>query len=443
MNRKGRYWMGMIVAALAGAMLAEPAGADHAGSLLDGGAVVGLSGRRGQEIVFRIHVEPGTDELLVATFGGEGDLDLYLSYEDRPSPRDHDYRSAGDSSDERIDVQYPRAGTWQLLVHGFRQFDGAFLVIHAGRGLIGQAEILSPACDHRWQMGQEHTIIWRAGPGVRSVRVQLSLDDGRTWLDAGLSVKVCAELGYLRFRLPCRPHGTYEARVRILDGSRGVVLDLSDRFIIPARPIVLARPRVIVVAPPRPKIPLFGPPGHKPPRRIEFPRPTPRPKVVVRPKPQSRVFARPTPRPGSDRKVDRKVDRETDRTDRPRSRRPERGGSERAGRKESPRPKIVVPPKPRPRAFARPTPRPKVVVPPAPRPKAVARPTRRSKIVVPPKPRPRVFARPTPRPAADRKVDRESDRTDRPRSRRPERGRSERSGRKESPRPGRADRSRR
>jgi hypothetical protein len=292
MDRRNRYRAAAVAAPLVAVVLAGPAAADDTRSLLGPGAVTSLSGQRGEEIIFSISVEPGTHELIITTSGGHGDLDLYLSLGDRPSPKDFLHCPTGRNTHERIVVQNPRAGTWQLLVHAFSRFGGASLEIDATRRPEPWAKILSPTGGDSWQMGGEYAVTWRAGPRLRNVRVQLSLDDGRTWLGGALSATVPPEGGHVWLRLPDHRHGTYEARVRIIDAHSGVLLDVSDRFHIAGRPVVIRQPRVIIVLPRLRAFPRHRRLRHLPHRRVGPSRRTRRPTVIAVPRPRMRADRR-------------------------------------------------------------------------------------------------------------------------------------------------------
>jgi len=352
------YRIGAIAAAL---LLASAAGADQVVDLNDGRSTAWLSARRGDDIDFRIQVAPGTDRLVVTTAGGSGDCDLYLAFGRRPTPKDYAYRSDDEDTDERIAVKRPRAGTWRLLVRACERFSEVALEVRTERRGVGRLRITSPDGGDVWRAGGEYTVKWRADRHVDRVRVQLSLDDGRTWQYAGHGAAVDADRERLRVRLPdSRLLGTREARVRIVDADRGAVLDTSERFRIvgrrPARssvvvilrwPPVLRPRRPVVHVPPRRK---HEPADHKPPKAPPAPRretgrrdkpaarsdrDRPRPRARVEPQPRAgKAPSEPAARSGGDRRRPRSQSRAERK---PRPEKVEKGESARRGRARRPR----------------------------------------------------------------------------------------------------------
>ena len=214
-----------------------------------------LSGRRGEETLVEIDVPAGLETLRIATTGGRGDNDLYLSRDRRPEPKDYEFRSVGKDTREQIEVRSPAGGTWLLLVYGYARFDDVSLrVAFTGGCICGQdrrqdrrrgpplprGTITSPARGTAWRVGRTEWITWQTGPRVRSVRVELSLDDGRTWNRSGITTAVPADRGRLGVALPRdRSFITSVARVRLIDVERRIVLTTSEPFSIAPNPIVL------------------------------------------------------------------------------------------------------------------------------------------------------------------------------------------------------------
>ncbi len=207
--------------------------------------LTGLDARAGQSLTFRIWVLAGSRELRVRSSGGRGDLDLYLRHGAPPTPHAYDDRSHGDGTDKLVAVARPAEGWWYVTLTARRRFRDVTLLARVqapppprpGPPGHGRVEILAPTDGESWHAGQTHAIRWRARGPVRNVRIELSLDDGRTWQRGRLPESIPARAGSHEVRLRLQRRSlTAAARIRILDADRGRVLDISGRFrILPGR----------------------------------------------------------------------------------------------------------------------------------------------------------------------------------------------------------------
>ena len=98
--------------------------------LESGVPITDLAGAAGSERLFRIRAPEGTASLLVETFGGTGDLDIFLRYGDVPDPWHglYDCGSWNWGNDEFCMLGGPPPGDWLILVLGWTDYSGATLV---------------------------------------------------------------------------------------------------------------------------------------------------------------------------------------------------------------------------------------------------------------------------------------------------------------------------
>ena len=87
-------------------------------------AVSSLSGSEKSNMVFEIDIPERTANLNLNTWGGTGDVDVYLVY----SQPDFDFfMSESSSNSEEISLTSPYAGKWYIILYGFENYSGVSL----------------------------------------------------------------------------------------------------------------------------------------------------------------------------------------------------------------------------------------------------------------------------------------------------------------------------
>lgn len=97
-------------------------GGDGAATLINGVALTGLSGASGDSRLYKLEVPAGAGGLVLRTFGGSGDVSLYVGDGTVPTVDSHDYAAVHSGNNESVVVTHPVAGTYYLLVVGAKAF---------------------------------------------------------------------------------------------------------------------------------------------------------------------------------------------------------------------------------------------------------------------------------------------------------------------------------
>ena len=101
-------------------------------SLGNGIPVTGIRGAGGSKTYYTIEVPEGQDYLQIDTWGGTGDVDLYVKHEGKPADFSCDAQSVTDGAEESVRIDYPEAGTWYILLYGYSGYDDVSLVAAYG-----------------------------------------------------------------------------------------------------------------------------------------------------------------------------------------------------------------------------------------------------------------------------------------------------------------------
>lgn len=99
--------------------------------LTNGVALARLAGATDSEQVYQIDVPFGRSKLEIRISGGTGDCDLYVKKGTLPTPEVYDYRPYLLGNNESVVVNEPAAGTWYILLKGYRAYADVTLVASA------------------------------------------------------------------------------------------------------------------------------------------------------------------------------------------------------------------------------------------------------------------------------------------------------------------------
>lgn len=95
--------------------------------LSDGHPLSGLNGLQGSEQHYRLDIPAGASGLDVQISGGSGDADLYLQYSSPATLSEHVCRPYIDGNYESCILPHAGAGTWHIMIRGYRDFSGLSL----------------------------------------------------------------------------------------------------------------------------------------------------------------------------------------------------------------------------------------------------------------------------------------------------------------------------
>ncbi len=101
-------------------------------TLGNGIPVTGLHGSGDSKMYYRIEVPEDQDYLEINTWGGTGDVDLYVKREGKPTRFSYDAKSAVGGADESVHIDDPEAGTWYILLYGYSSYNDVSLVAAYG-----------------------------------------------------------------------------------------------------------------------------------------------------------------------------------------------------------------------------------------------------------------------------------------------------------------------
>jgi hypothetical protein len=74
-----------------------------------------------------INVPAGKTRLTFKLSGGTGDADIYAKFGAAPTTATYDLKSDGGTNTETITINSPKAGTYYLMVYGYKAVTGTSL----------------------------------------------------------------------------------------------------------------------------------------------------------------------------------------------------------------------------------------------------------------------------------------------------------------------------
>ena len=80
--------------------------------------------RSDDEMLFSLEVPEGARNLSLRSFGGMGDVSLYVSRGQAPTADSHDYQSVRSGNNESVVIGTPQPGTYYVRIIGISTFRG-------------------------------------------------------------------------------------------------------------------------------------------------------------------------------------------------------------------------------------------------------------------------------------------------------------------------------
>jgi serine protease len=113
---------GILDSAAATVAATQDVGDDEAVVLVNGSAVAGQAGARGDGILYSLEVPAGARSLNLRSFGGTGNVSIHVSHDSVPTDSMYERKSAKPGNSEAVVVTNPQAGTWYVRVVGESAF---------------------------------------------------------------------------------------------------------------------------------------------------------------------------------------------------------------------------------------------------------------------------------------------------------------------------------
>ena len=90
--------------------------------------VANLIAGEDEELLFRLVIPEGAENLHFSTSGGRGDCDIFVSFAAQPQDGKYDASSEGVTNDEDVAIQNPQAGVWFVRLVPAQPFQGVRLL---------------------------------------------------------------------------------------------------------------------------------------------------------------------------------------------------------------------------------------------------------------------------------------------------------------------------
>lgn len=103
-------------------------------NVLQNGVPVIVSGAQGEQKLWTMVVPAGQSSLTFATSGGSGDADLYVKFGSAPTKSSYDCRPYTGGNNETCTISNIQAGTYYVMLDGYRAYSGLSLVGSYGGG---------------------------------------------------------------------------------------------------------------------------------------------------------------------------------------------------------------------------------------------------------------------------------------------------------------------
>jgi Zn-dependent metalloprotease len=211
-------------------------GGGGSSALQNGVAVTGLAAATNADLNYTVAIPSGATNLVIATSGGTGDLDLYTKFGSVPTSSSYDCRPYVSGNNESCSVAAPQAGTYYVRLHGYAAFSGASVKASWSTGGGSGGSVLQngvPVTGLAATTGnsRSYTIVVPSGATSLSLKISGGTGDADLYVKRGSAPTTSS--------YDCRPYltgnsescntaspvaGTYYVMVRAYQSYSGVTL---------------------------------------------------------------------------------------------------------------------------------------------------------------------------------------------------------------------------
>ncbi|HOW97223.1 MAG TPA: chitobiase/beta-hexosaminidase C-terminal domain-containing protein [Kiritimatiellia bacterium] len=144
------YKTGMTASSTAAATftVVSPPSGPALTTLGNGQIVSALYGSTGSQLYYKLAVPANSTQLVIGTWGGSGDGDLYVRRGAQPTLKAYDYRPYAAGNNEHVVLSQPASGDWYILLYGRSSFSGMNLQAFyrtAGSATVAATPVITPA----------------------------------------------------------------------------------------------------------------------------------------------------------------------------------------------------------------------------------------------------------------------------------------------------------
>ncbi|HSX61757.1 MAG TPA: pre-peptidase C-terminal domain-containing protein, partial [Tahibacter sp.] len=195
---------------------------------LTNGVAVTASGAAGSARTYYIDVPSGATNLVIATGGGSGDVDLYTRFGTPPTTAVYDCRPYTSTSNETCTVAAPAAGRYHVLLQGYSAYSGVSLRASFGVPDTTTIDLTAPVGGEVWTRGSTRSIRWTA---TNSQHVDVALYNGTTFVQ-WLTWHVVSSTGSYNWTIPSTLATGSDYRISVIDYDRRTISDTSGAFTV-------------------------------------------------------------------------------------------------------------------------------------------------------------------------------------------------------------------
>lgn len=193
---------------------------------LTNGVAVSVSGATGSERAYTVDVPAGATNLVIATSGGSGDVDLYTRFATPPTTTAYDCRPYTNGNGESCSVAAPSAGRYHILLHGYAAYSGVTLKASFATPTATTVRLNAPVGGETWARGSTRTIGWTA---TNSQHVDVALYKGTTFVQ-WITWHVVSSTGSYNWAIPTSLAAGNDYRITVYDYDQRSISATSGAF---------------------------------------------------------------------------------------------------------------------------------------------------------------------------------------------------------------------